>query len=137
MDLVMLGVKAWQVKEIRDQLAKVIQENATVLPLQNGVLAAEELTEVLDPHRVMGGLCRIISMIERPGVIKHFGAQPNIVLGELSGEISIRSTEITELIRSAGIHTNKAENIRVDLWKKFIFICVGGLEAASRTTNGR
>ncbi len=135
-DLIMVALKAWQVKEVRESLKDIIHEKSVVLPLQNGVLAAEELSETLGTQHVVGGLCRIISMIESPGVIKHFGAQPSIVVGELNGEKTTRSIEVVELFRSSGIHTKHADNVQIDLWKKFIFICVGGLEAISRTTNG-
>ncbi len=135
-DLIIVALKAWQVKEVRDGLRDILHQESLVLPLQNGVLAAEELSEVLGEHHVLGGLCRIISMIESPGVIKHFGAQPSVVVGELSGEKTARSIEVVEVLRSSGIHTKHSDNVQIDLWKKFIFICVGGLEAISRTTNG-
>ncbi len=42
-DLVILGVKAWQVKDIAKDLLPIIKSDTIVLPLQNGVLAAEKL----------------------------------------------------------------------------------------------
>ena len=81
-DLVILGVKAWQVKETSNVLKNVLHENATVLPLQNGISSYDEASSELGKERVLCGLCRIISMIEAPGIIKHFAIEPTIVFGE-------------------------------------------------------
>lgn len=45
-DLIILGVKAWQVKEIANELLEIIDENSMILPLQNGVLAIDDLKNV-------------------------------------------------------------------------------------------
>ncbi|MEM9327821.1 MAG: 2-dehydropantoate 2-reductase, partial [Bacteroidota bacterium] len=124
-DLVLVAVKAWQVQEVREHLKSILHESTVVLPLQNGVVAAKELSEVLGEGPVLGGLCRIISKIEAPGVINHFGATPSIILGERQGGTSHRSENIAQSLNEAGIQAIDSPDIRVDLWKKFIFICVG------------
>lgn len=135
-DIIILGVKAWQVKEIADQLKYIIKEDTIILPLQNGVLAAEELKEKIDEKHVIGGLCRIISKIDSEGVINHFGLTPTNLFGEFSLEKTNRIYKIKELFDIAGIHSNISEDITSDLWKKFMAICVSGLLAVSRTTYG-
>ena len=82
-DLLIIGVKAWQIKEIRDDIKNILHQNSMILPLQNGVLATEELSEKIDKRNILSGLCRIISKIESPGVINHFGISPAIIFGEL------------------------------------------------------
>ena len=131
-DLIILAVKAWQIKEVRQDLLKIIHENSIILPLQNGVLAAEELAYSIDDKHIVGGVCRIISKIEAPGVINHFGATPSIVFGELSSERSNRLTEIKNVFTKSEIDSRLSENVRIDIWKKFGFICVGGLMAIAR-----
>ncbi|MCB0631445.1 MAG: 2-dehydropantoate 2-reductase [Saprospiraceae bacterium] len=135
-DLVMLGVKAWQVKEIRDAIRDILHPTSMVLPMQNGIMAAEELTEVIDRSHVLGGLCRIISKIEAPGVINHMGATPSIVFGELDRSFSPRLSTLKGLFDEAGINATASEDIQSDLWKKFIFICVGGLMAMTGKKTG-
>ncbi len=87
-DLVILSVKAWQVRAISKELLTIINKDTTVLPLQNGVLAANELMENLGRQNIIGGLCRIISKIEAPGVINHFGLEPSILFGELDNTVT-------------------------------------------------
>lgn len=135
-DLIILGVKAWQIKEVRDEVKLLVHENTTILPLQNGVLAVDELTETINRKNIVGGLCRIISKIEEPGVIKHFGITPTIVFGELDNTISDRVREIKLTFDKAGIKSQISNDIKADLWKKFISICVSGLLAVTNTNYG-
>jgi len=135
-DLIIVSVKAWQVKEIRDELARRIQPDTIILPLQNGILAAEELAERIDKKHIVGGLCRIFSKIESPGVIHHFGVEPTIVFGELDKNRTSRVEKIKQVLDTAGITSHISMDIEADLWRKFIAICAGGLMAVSRTTYG-
>ena len=135
-DLVILGVKAWQVAEVAKELSAVVTPSTTVLPLQNGVLAAEELSQHINPSNVIGGLCRIISKIDAPGVINHFGIKPAIVFGETNGSITPRIARIKEVFDKADIDSKASTDITADLWMKFISICVSGLLAVSKTNYG-
>lgn len=135
-DLVILGVKAWQVRDISKELLTVIKKDTTVMPLQNGVMAANELMENIGRENIIGGLCRIISKIEAPGVINHFGLEPSILFGELDNTVTRRIDLIKAMFDKAGISSGISEDISADLWKKFIGICVSGLMAVTKTTYG-
>jgi len=135
-DLVILGVKAWQVRDISKELVTIIKEDTMVLPLQNGVMAANELMENIRSKNIIGGLCRIISKIEAPGVINHFGLEPIILFGELDKTGTKRIDFIKAIFDKAGISSEISKDITADLWKKFIGICVSGLLAVTKTTYG-
>jgi 2-dehydropantoate 2-reductase len=135
-DLIILGVKALQVKEVAKDLTSIIHPGTVILPLQNGVLAVDELKEHIDASHILGGLCRIISKIESPGVISHFGVNPTIILGEVDRSGSERTQKVLAVFEKAGIEAKVSENIQVELWKKFIGICVSGLLAVTRCTFG-
>ncbi|MBE0654571.1 MAG: NAD(P)-binding domain-containing protein, partial [Bacteroidales bacterium] len=117
-DLVILGVKAWQVRDISKELLTIIKKDTTVLPLQNRVMAAEELRENINQVNIVGGLCRIISKIEAPGVINHFGVEPSILFGELDNTGTERIDLIKAMFDKAGISSKISEDITADLWKK-------------------
>src|SRR5215470_1067761 len=72
-DVVLVGVKAWQVREAGRALRPLVERGAFVVPLQNGVEAADELAAELGAPAVVGGLCRILSFIAGPGRIRHAG----------------------------------------------------------------
>jgi len=135
-NLVILGVKAWQVKDISKDLLTIIKKDTIVMPLQNGVMAAEELMDNIRNENIIGGLCRIMSKIEAPGVINHYGLEPSILFGELDNTGTERIDLIKAMFDKAGISSKISEDITADLWKKFIGICVSGLLAVTKTTYG-
>lgn len=135
-DLVLVCTKAWQIRDIRNDLKLIVHPQTVVLPLENGVLAADELAEAIDRSNIVGGLCRIISKIEAPGVINHLGVTPTIVLGELDKSRTQRLELIKETLGRAGIKVQISDDIEADVWRKFISICVSGLLAVTRTTYG-
>jgi 2-dehydropantoate 2-reductase len=136
-DLVLICTKAWQVKDVAKQLQNVINTNTVVIPLQNGILASDEISEVLGSRHVVGGLCRIFSKIESPGVIVHVGVEPTIVFGEINNDITARIQKIKDLLDAAGVQSKIASDIQSELWRKFISICVSGLLAVTRSNYGQ
>ena len=82
-DVVLVGVKAWQVSEAAQAMRPMVGPETFVVPLLNGVEAPTQLAEVLGAEHVVGGLCGCISFIAGPGHIRHVGADPFIHFGEL------------------------------------------------------
>lgn len=132
-DLIVLGLKAWQIKEMAPKLKSLLHSHSVVLPLENGVTAADDLISVLGKDHVIGGLCRIFSKIESPGVITHLGVEPTIVFGELDGSNSERTQNLKNLFEQSGIATKLTSNIISEVWMKYIFICSSGLLAVTRS----
>jgi 2-dehydropantoate 2-reductase len=121
-DLVILGVKAWQVPEAARVTKPIVGPNTTVLPLQNGVEAVSQLVDELGSANVIGGLCRIVSFVVGPGHIRHAGFTPSIIIGELDNLRTDRIIRIEELFTRAGLEITIAQDIQVALWTKFLFI---------------
>lgn len=121
-DLVILGVKAWQVPEAARAIKPLVEPNTTVLPLQNGVDAVPQLVEALGSENVVGGLCRIVSYVVEPGHIRHAGFTPTIIIGELDNRRTERIVKIDEVFKHAVLDTTIALDIQVALWTKFLFI---------------
>ena len=121
-DLVVIGVKAWQVPEAARAMKPLVGPGTTVLPLQNGVDAVSQLVDELGPDRVIGGLCRIVSFVVAPGHIRHAGFTPSIVIGERDNRRTERIVRIEQVFRHAGLEITIAADIQVALWTKFLFI---------------
>lgn len=121
-DLVILGVKAWQVPDAARAIRPVVGSNTTVVPLQNGVEAVSQLVAELGSANVVGGLCRIVSYVVAPGHIRHAGFTPTIIIGELDNRHSERIERIAQVFKHAGLDTTIAPDIQVALWTKFLFI---------------
>ncbi|MEL6250366.1 MAG: 2-dehydropantoate 2-reductase [Bacteroidota bacterium] len=136
-DLILMGVKSWQLKTLAQKAIPLLKPETSVIPLQNGVMAYEELQEVLGGKHTLGGTCRIISKITEPGHIHHFSVDPLIHFGEWDNTDSDRIHKIASLLREAGIQANPCQDIQIEIWKKFIIICTSALLAVGRASYGQ
>jgi len=137
-DVVLVATKAWQVPEAAVAIRPMVGEGTVVIGLQNGVEAADQLASALGRERVAGGSCAIVSMIEGPGHIKHAGASPRIVFGDLDRKPNERLEQLREAFRATrGVRSVLADDIHVEIWRKFLFIApVSGVGAVTRAPLG-
>jgi 2-dehydropantoate 2-reductase len=137
-DVILLGVKTWQVPDAARAMGPLLGPDTFVVPLQNGVEAPAQLAAVLGPERVLGGLCRIIAWVAAPGEIRHEGAEPYIGFGELAGGLSPRAERLQAAFgRARGVTAETLADVRAELWRKFLFIAsVSGLGAVTRAPIG-
>ena len=138
-DHVIVGVKAWQVRDAVRTIAPLIGPATAVLPLQNGIEAPDEISQEIGPQHVLGGTMRIISYVVASGHIKHVGAEPTVELGELDGEsTSTRVGALASALQAArGITARVPTDIRAAMWSKFLLITPwSGLGAVSMAPIG-
>ena len=137
-DVVLVGVKAWQVRETARTLGPLLGPRTFVVPLQNGVEAAGQLTEVLGPERVIGGLCKIVSAIVAPGHVRHSGVPPRVEFGERDGSRSDRVEALRQAFeRAQGVSAVVPDDVEAAIWEKFLFIApVSGVGAVTRQPVG-
>jgi 2-dehydropantoate 2-reductase len=131
-DVVLLGVKAWQVPEAAIAMRSLIGEHTFVVPLQNGVDAPAQLAAVLGKSAVVGGLCRIASQLAGPGTIRHTGIEPYIAFGEIDNQPSDRTKRLRAAFERAGVKVEIPADIQASIWEKFIFIAsISGVGAVT------
>ncbi len=137
-DVVLVGVKAWQVPEAAQAIRPLIGPETFVVPLQNGIEASTQLIEVLDAQHVLGGLCGLISLIAGPGHIRHVGGDPFVHFGELDNRPSTRVEKLRQTFAQAtGLTVEIPSDIHVALWRKFLLIVSwSGMGAVTRTPIG-
>jgi 2-dehydropantoate 2-reductase len=136
-DAVLLGVKAWQVKEAAQALPPLL-DGGFVVPLQNGVEAADELVAELGAERVVGGLCRISSYVTGPGRIRHAAVPPAVEFGERDGRRSERVDRLRAAFdKTIGVSVATPGDINAAVWEKFLFIVpLSGVGAVTRMPAG-
>ena len=126
-EIVLVGVKAWQIPEAAEAILKMAGQDSIVVPLQNGMEAPAQLAAVLGPGRVAGGLCRIVAEAIGPGEIDHYWAEPSIGFGELEplryGE---RLEKLRDAFASVGVRCDIPRDIAAAMWDKFLFIAPWG-----------
>jgi len=93
--------------------------NTVAISFQNGLGNEEELATYFGEDRVLGGLTAQGANVEGPGVIRNHAELPSYI-GEMSGGISERVTEIAETLSGAGLPTEASASIRQDIWRKLM-----------------
>jgi 2-dehydropantoate 2-reductase len=138
-DVVLVAVKSWQTAEAAQALRPAVGPETSVLSLQNGATAAEEIGAVLGMAPMLGGVCRIMAYISEPGKITHAGIEPAVVLGELDGRRSERAQAVFAAFEGCqGVKATLSDDIRRDIWTKFLFIAsVSGIGAVTRAPADR
>ena len=122
-ELAIVAVKNYSLAEIAPAARILAEAGAIVLPLLNGVDAAERLVaaSVPDPQ-VLGGLTEISAVRVAPGVVERRSAFQRVVVGERAGGLSERAERIAAAFREAGVDARASADITADLWRKLAFI---------------
>jgi 2-dehydropantoate 2-reductase len=137
-DFVLFCVKQWDVEEAGAQLRAILAPKTAVVPLQNGVDAAERLIPILGPEAVMGGTAFVTGNIAAPGVIRQTGTYQRMTFGELDGRLSERGQRLREMCEAAGFEGVLSPDIRVPVWEKFLLLVpLSGLNALTRVPLGK
>jgi 2-dehydropantoate 2-reductase len=122
-DLIVLGVKAYDLEETMAQFEPVLKRDTIILTLQNGVAIEDTLMARFGRERIVGGVAFIYSRIGEPGVIDHY-KKGMITIGEPMGMDSPRLQAIASLFREGGIPCYITRDIRRAKWEKMCWNCV-------------
>ncbi len=137
-DVILLGVKAWQVSEAAQAMRPMIGADTFIVPLQNGVEAPSQLASVLGSERVLIGLCGLMTFIAEPGHIRHVALDPFISFGEPDNRLTERVEKLRQIFgRTVGVRVDIHPDIHVALWLKFLFLTAStGVGAVTRSPMG-
>ena len=122
-DVVILGVKSWQVPEAIEAIRPMVGPETAVVPVQNGVEAPLQVAEALGNEHVLIGLCYIRGRIVGPGHIRHtVEVEPNVHLGEMDNSRSQRLERLREALARSNMSVVIPEDIHVALWEKLVAV---------------
>lgn len=136
-DCVLVAVKTWQIPEVAESMRPMVGDNTVVVPFLNGVDAPYQLAERLGEARVLGGLSRVFSLIESPGVIKHFNDSAYVGFGRLDNQPSDAAEALRTAFENAGVDAAVETDISRALWEKLILVSSwSGLATLARCSIG-
>lgn len=146
-DAVIVAVKTPALPAVAGQIAPLLHAGTPVVFAVNGIpwwyfysgradsrpcLEADPdlaIWNSISPQHAVGGVVYVAAVIERPGRVA-VSSRRRIVLGEPSGELSLRVTAIAETLTRGGFPAKVSETIRDDIWTKLILNLGGNLIAA-------
>ena len=137
-DVVLFCVKLWDVESAGERLRPLIGPGTAVIPLQNGIDAADRLIPLLGLSHVMGGVAQVSATIEAPGVVRQTGTFMKLIFGELSGERGARGEAFLAACQRAGFDAEHSDEILSDLWFKFVLLATNSaITSATRQPLGK
>jgi ketopantoate reductase len=136
-DLVVLGVKAYDLHRVAQDIHHLLGPDTIVMTVQNGIpwwyfqkeggRFEGRLLESLDPSgilseaihadRILGCVAYPAAAISAPGVIHHVEGE-RFPVGELDGTESERAKRISDALIKAGLKSRVLTDIRAEIWLK-------------------
>jgi 2-dehydropantoate 2-reductase len=136
-DYVIFTPKLWDLETTGALIKPLVGPDTGVIPIQNGIDAAERLGPILGRDRVMGGVAVINAIIAGPGQINQMGGFQHFTFGELDGSVSPRAEKLKAMCDAAGLDATLSTDITKALWEKFVFLVgVSSMTALTRQWSG-
>jgi 2-dehydropantoate 2-reductase len=136
-DVVLFAVKLWDTEIAAEQTKPLVGPNTRVITMQNGVDSVERITPILGAEATVGAVTYVVTVIDRPGVIRQDSKFQSIICGRPEGRADAALSAFVDAAKAAKIDITLSDNIERDRWHKFIFLsATSGATAVTRTTMG-
>jgi 2-dehydropantoate 2-reductase len=119
-NLYVIATKASGVESAARKISPLLGPNTTVITIQNGLGAEEKLSKHIGREHIILGVAEGFgASVKKPGHVHH-NAMKLIRLGELTGEITERLTQLTSHWIKAGFNVQAYQDIQKLIWEKFL-----------------
>ena len=136
-DVVLFAVKLWDTETAGEATRPLLGRDTRVITLQNGVDSVERLAPILGENATIGGSTHVVVKIAQPGLIRHAGPFARIRCGRLDRRPDPLLARYVDEIKGANIDITLADDMLLDLWKKFVLLSANaGATATSRQPLG-
>jgi len=136
-ELVLVAVKSYDLEAAAATGRPLIGPQTLVLPLLNGLDAAERLAAYFGGEHILPGLTHLSSSLAAPGVIRQVSPVRRITFGERDGTITSRAERLRQVLAAGGADAVLTTAVDVALWAKFVFIAsISGVCCLARQPMG-
>jgi len=118
-DLLILTVKSYDTETAILQIKKIIDENTTVLSLQNGLDNIDKIKQYISYEKIIAGVTTHGAFFSKPGVVMHTG-KGTTILGELNGKKTERIVDIVNCFNQSKIEAVFSKDIIKEIWYKAV-----------------
>jgi 2-dehydropantoate 2-reductase len=126
-DLVLFCVKSTDTNTVARALAPLLEPQAVVLSLQNGVENAATIARAVR-QTVVPAVVYVATTLGAPGTVKHLG-RGELVVGALNGDTSAEPPlagvlhDLVALFGTAGVQVTISNDVIAELWSKLLVNC--------------
>jgi 2-dehydropantoate 2-reductase len=136
-DVVLFAVKLWDTEKAAEQAKPLLGPNTRVITLQNGVDSYERIAPIVGAERAVPGVTYVVTVIDRPGVIKQTSQIQRIVCGPYDGRPDAYLQAFVDAAKAAKIDIALSDNIARERWQKFVLLsATSGATSVTRSTMG-
>ena len=137
-DTVLFAVKLWDTEKAAEQAKPLLGPDTRVITLQNGVDSYERIAPIVGAERAIPGVTYVVTVIERPGVIKQTSQFQRIICGTHDGRADAPLAAFVAAAKAARLDIALSDNIARDRWHKFILLsATSGTTSVTRATMGQ
>jgi 2-dehydropantoate 2-reductase len=137
-DAILFCVKTYDVVAAARAVLPMIGPETLILPVQNGVEAADQIAAVVGAEHVVIGVGVAGGTVERPGLVSQKGLSVRARFGPDAATGGQRTDRIRDVLLEAGIAADASPGVEVRLWEKFLFTPFSlGFMALARLTAGQ
>ncbi|MEN6379569.1 MAG: 2-dehydropantoate 2-reductase [Methanofastidiosum sp.] len=117
-DLLVITTKAYDTRKALEDIIPILNDNTTVMSLQNGAGNIEEISKLVDKQNIIGAVTSMGAFLEKPGRVQ-FRGKGTTLIGAISEE-NKNAKEIVRIFDSAGIKAELTNDIKSEIWSKVI-----------------
>lgn len=129
-DVVLVALKTTANSHFPELITPVLQPDACILTLQNGLGNEEQLATLFGQERILGGLCFVCINRISPGHIRHTD-HGLIKIGEFNRPPTPRLLALRDIFRACKVRCETLDDLALGRWEKLIWnVPFNGLGAA-------
>lgn len=119
-DVIVLCCKSYDLESLLEQIRPCVAPHTLLIPLLNGVLAAEQTRKHFPDNLVCDACVYIVSSLSAPGKIHNSGNIERLFFGTEKDDPRLH--DFLQLLLDAGIDAHLRKDILSVIWEKFIFL---------------
>lgn len=120
-DYLLICTKGYSLQNLLEQLLPCIQRETILLPLLNGVEAADILQQRFPQNEVWKGCVYLVARLAEPGVVKDSDSIRQLHFGSNTAAQQ-KLTSFDALLKDAAIDARLSSDIESTTWEKYLFI---------------
>ncbi len=131
-DYIFLCVKNYSLEKACADLAHAVCDDTVLVPVMNGVDPADRVRRFLGKGTVVDALIYIVSFANSDFSVTQQGDYANLKIGTRNGDAKEQQAvrEVSGILSAAGIDHAVAEDIELEIWKKYILNCAFNVTTA-------
>jgi 2-dehydropantoate 2-reductase len=136
-DVVLVTVKAYGLATAMADFAPAVGADTMIVPVLNGTKHIDDLADRFSKKSLVGGVCKVATMVDDAGQIIQLADFQELAYGELDGAPSSRTDALHLLMKDAGFDARLTRDIVQELWHKWILLAaLGGITTLMGGTVG-